>query len=205
MFQTKQSIEQKINTLENNSPTRVLFESSVSREGHSENEEAFAAICDHVKTLETQDEGSRCTTTELARRIGAVEEYAKELFQFFPCVESVVFTGSALRGKLSPNDIDIIIMTDPKDPDLKILNKYSLAEFAETDIGELEEFVKQHPLNYRGIPCKPVIEFSIDRIASQIPIIQSGPYIAFVKSSLHGTSNAFANTSGTGYLEERKA
>ncbi len=200
-FATRINAAQAVQRLQDDSPLKALYELSCAGGKHFEGSDALEAVGRHKAELREQGV-ERCSDLELFSRIHFVEVLAADLFKQFLGVEGVVFYGSALRGKNAPGDIDVMVLTEAQDPNLKCLNVYSLKDYESTLVARIEQALARHDLTYRGVRVNATVEYAVNRFGGLLDLAAEGPFLAFVKTSKAGI-DYFANTGFQKYREAR--
>lgn len=195
------SLEEAVRKIDSDGPLFNLYTSSKNGSKHFEDQKAYDEVGEYRQRLEQADPGSRCEAQTLWKRLQLTQDLAQDLCSNFKCVEGVVLLGSALRGKASPRDFDLVVLTTPQDPDLKLLNKYPIEKYNVTEIAKLERYLLSRYPELGGIRTEITVEFAVNRWAGMLNLIKKGPYFCYVRSGRKVCN--FTNLDSTEYASSR--
>lgn len=183
---------------------RRLYESSRQRREHREGGSIMRGVALLRRELMREHGGERVPLAESARRLAAVCDLGRALFEEYPELDGVVIFGSLLRSKPAPRDIDLCLVIHGER-----IESHSEDGKAECRCRALTARFQKSALSsgILGLPLgAKVIPWYDEHPYLRLRFVERCPYLA-LRRPAHGADPlpGFFNWSGRAYLAEKAA
>jgi len=191
-------------TFPSDSVIAELYRASISStNGHFEGQLCAKGLLALVAELRRGSGETRVHDDVHIRRATAAIEFARAVLQALNEVDAVVIYGSVLRGKLTPGDLDVrlvtrLLVTEQIDVEHPVMSALE---------GRVDQAFKQSatiPKSVEGLVPHAMVNSAFNGITGMdLSYVTGGPYLAVMRGKTAESVAIFLNTSVSTYLSNK--